>query len=87
MLTLRNAVPILATLFLATLLSSAAVTVAPESPVATPNPNVVNCTWIYVDQPLDHFARGANHEETFKLRVCVNDKFLRQADGPVFFCK
>jgi hypothetical protein len=90
----RNVWPGLAALLCVALCCAASSAVAATtddaidvSGIGHAQPNVLNCTWTYVEQPLDHFARGANNEETFKLRACVNDKFLHRPDGPVFFCE
>lgn len=49
------------------------------------NPNRDNCTWVFVDQPLSHFERGAAANAVYKQRLCVYyDYWTANQSLPVF---
>mmetsp|Transcript_31186 Transcript_31186/g.62342 ORF Transcript_31186/g.62342 Transcript_31186/m.62342 type:complete len:680 (-) Transcript_31186:115-2154(-) len=47
-------------------------------------PSTLNCTWVYYEQTLDHFARGATRGggETFSQRLCLFDGFVKEKGSP-----
>eukprot|EP01061_Rhynchopus_euleeides_P019516 TRINITY_DN32083_c0_g1_i2.p1 TRINITY_DN32083_c0_g1~~TRINITY_DN32083_c0_g1_i2.p1 ORF type:complete len:644 (+),score=248.16 TRINITY_DN32083_c0_g1_i2:36-1967(+) len=63
-------------------------------PGAAPKPSIANCTWLYYEQPLDHFAQTPS-PYTFQQRYCLYDKFWNRASrvgfngtaeqAPIFF--
>ena len=48
----------------------------------SPTPSIVNCTWKFYTQPVDHFG---NSPGTFQQRVCQYSEFWRGGDAPIFF--
>merc|ERR1711892_299475 len=56
--------------------------------VATALPSVLNCTWRYETQSLDHFNMGQAKGATFTQRVCYYEGFVQSTaakDTPVLF--
>lgn len=51
-----------------------------ETTASIPRPSIVNCTWRYHTQPLDHFNEGATSlgNATFRQRYCIYTKYWEQ---------
>eukprot|EP00451_Oxyrrhis_marina_P035175 CAMPEP_0204369736 /NCGR_PEP_ID=MMETSP0469-20131031/45196_1 /ASSEMBLY_ACC=CAM_ASM_000384 /TAXON_ID=2969 /ORGANISM="Oxyrrhis marina" /LENGTH=615 /DNA_ID=CAMNT_0051359537 /DNA_START=1 /DNA_END=1848 /DNA_ORIENTATION=+ len=58
-----------------------------QQPVSS-RPSIVNCTWKYAEQPLDHFG---DSPVVFRQRYCLYDRFWKKGTGkaaktaPIFF--
>lgn len=48
-----------------------------------PLPSSVNCTYTYLRQPLDHFARGS--ATTYQQRICLYDGFVTSPQYVLFY--
>ena len=65
-----------------------------HDPTAAPKPSIVNCTWLYFEQKLDHFAQEPN-PATYQERYCLYDKYWKKGadvgftgtdeQAPIFF--